>query len=349
MKRLPTLSQVLSAIVLATIVAASAIATAAQNPPLSLADLLIGLRSKKVTLEERNQILTRAVTDRGVTFVNTPEIEKELVSTGADTGLITAVRARSVKPAPAATPSVVKPVATPTPADFYSKRADASLAKGEVDSALADYDKALEIKADDPSLYVSRGKAHFTKKSFDQSVKDYDKAIELAPKTAVAFLSRGASYEKLGDVQKALKDYKAAVDVDGANATAKAEVKRIEDQLAKEEADRVAKEQAEKAEAARRAAPPEFLNLGNINPNDAVRLVTPSYSPMARQSRIVGKVSVEIDIDEEGNVTKAESVSGHTMLKQSAEDAAKRSKFKPASFNGKPIKSKGIITYNFSL
>ena len=79
MKRLPTFSQVLSAIVLAIIVAASAIVAAAQNPPLSLADLLIGLRSKKVTIEERNQILTRAITERGVTFVNTPEIEKELV------------------------------------------------------------------------------------------------------------------------------------------------------------------------------------------------------------------------------------------------------------------------------
>jgi hypothetical protein len=37
------------------------------------------------------------------------------------------------------------------------------------------------------------------------------------------------------------------------------------------------------------------------------------------------------------------------MLRQSAEDAAKRSKFKPALFNGNPIKSKGSITYNFSL
>ncbi|MEQ1764623.1 MAG: TonB family protein, partial [Pyrinomonadaceae bacterium] len=264
-----------------------------------------------------------------------------------DAGMITAVRARSVKPTPA--PTTVAPVATPTPADFYSKRADASLAKGEVDSALADYGKALEIKADDPTLYVSRGKALFTKKSFDQSVKDYDRAIELAPKTAVAFLNRGASHEKLGDVKKALSDYKSAADLDASNATAKAEVKRIEDQLAKEEADRKAKDEADKAEAVRLAAPPEFLNLGGLGANEAVRLVTPSYSPMARQSRVTGKVPVEVDLDEEGNVTKANATGGPAMLRQSAEDAAKRSKFKPALFNGKPIKAKGVITYNFSL
>jgi len=168
MKRQPIASKVLSAAFLVMLVAAFAAVTTAQNPPLSLADLLIGLRSKKATLEERNQILTRAVTDRGVTFVNTPEIEKELVATGADAGMILAVRARSVKPTPPPAPVVVKPVATPTPAAFYSQRADASLAKGEVDAALTDYNKALEIKADDPALYVSRGKALFTKKSFDQ-------------------------------------------------------------------------------------------------------------------------------------------------------------------------------------
>jgi len=160
---------------------------------------------------------------------------------------VAATQGATAPPAPPPAPAVVKPVATPTRAAFYSQRADASLAKGEVDAALTDYNKALEIKADDPALYVSRGKALFTKKSFDQSVKDYDKAIELAPKTAVAFLNRGASHEKLGDVQKALADYKSAADLDAALETAKAEVKRIETQLAKEEADRKAKEEADKA------------------------------------------------------------------------------------------------------
>jgi hypothetical protein len=37
------------------------------------------------------------------------------------------------------------------------------------------------------------------------------------------------------------------------------------------------------------------------------------------------------------------------MLRNSAEEAAKKSKFKPATFNNRPIKSKGQIIYNFSL
>lgn len=346
MRSLPILKKTVSAAVLAILLTAFAFVAAAQNPPLSLADLLIGLRSKKVTLEERNQILARAVTERGVTFVNSGEIEKELTATGADAALLAAVRAKSLKPAPVATPTPA-PKPTPTPAEFYSKRADASLAKGEVDSALTDYNEALKIKADDPNLYVSRGKAHFSKKSFDQSVKDYDKAIALNPKTTVAFLNRGASYEQLGDVQKALNDYKAAADLEPSSETAKAEVKRIEDQLAKAA---VEKEAAEREAAAKAAAiVPEFLNLGSLSASNAERMVTPTYPSMARQSRIMGKVSVDVELDTEGNVTDAKATSGHAMLRQAAEDAAKRSRFKPAQFNGKPIKAKGVITYSFSL
>ena len=345
MRSLPLPKKSLIASVLALLLSAFALdANAQQAEPLSLADLLIGLRSKKVSIEERNQILANAVKERGITFVNGPEIEKELDATGADQVLIAAIRSKSQPPKPVATPTpkpAATPVPTPTPVDFYQKRADASLDKGEADAALADYNKALEMKSDDANLYVGRGRAHFSKKSYDLSVKDYDKASELSPKTAIAFLNRGESYEKLGDVQKALADYRKASELDTSNGTAKAEVKRIEDQLAKET--------AEKAAAAKAAEVPEFLNLGSLSTANAIRMVTPTYPAMARQSRVVGKVSVDVDLDAEGNVVEAKATSGHAMLKQAAEDAAKRSKFQPALFNGKPIKAKGVLVYNFCL
>lgn len=337
----------LSAAILLALISTFALTAIAQNPPLSLADLLIGLRSKKATIEERNQILAKAVQERGVTFVNSAEIEKELAATGADAALIAAVRLKGQPAKPAATPKpvVVAPTPTPTPIDFtfYQKRADANLGKGDLDSALADYNMALAMKADEPELFVGRGRTHFTRESYDLSVKDYDRAIELSPKTAVAFLNRGASHEKLGDVTKALADYKKATELDATNETAKSEVKRIEDALAKEAAAKAASAKPVEMVA------PEFLNLGSLSPSNAVRLVTPTYSTMARQSRIVGKVTVDVEIDVEGNVVEAKASAGHAMLRQSAEDAAKRSKFKPVVFNEKPIKAKGVITYNFSL
>ncbi|MFN3418737.1 MAG: TonB family protein [Pyrinomonadaceae bacterium] len=328
-------------------IAISAIGIRAQAPPLSLADILIALRSKKVTLAERNQILTGAVKERGITFEFTPEIEKELAATGADADLIAAIRMKSLPP-PKPTPEP-KPAATPQPTPpppdytFYQKRAEANLSKGDLEAALADYNKAVEMKADNPDLYVSRGRAYFNMKSYELSVKDFDKAIELNPKTAIAFIDRGRSYEKLGDRQKALADYKKALELDAANDVAKAEVSRIEAEIAKE--------------AAKNAPPPkpvevvrpEFINLGSLSASNAVKLVSPVYNTIARQARVEGVVTVEVEINTDGDVVSANAVSGPTMLRQAAEDAARRSKFKPAMFNGEPIKAKGVISYSFKL
>jgi len=322
----------------------------AQAPQLSLADLLIGLRSKKVSLPEKNAILTEAVRQRGVTFAMTPEIEKELETTGATQELIDAIRQKIAAAKAAAATAVVKPVATPVPTpspsptpappdfSFYQTRADQSAGRGEFSAALNDYNKSLELKADNPVAYMSRGKAHYNLKSYELSVKDFDKAVELNPKDSVAYFNRGVSYEKLGERKKAMADYQKAVDLDAENTVAKTELKRLKDV-----------EVAEAAAEAARNAPPEFVNMGNLTSANAVKMVTPVYSVVAQRSQVEGRVTVEVEVDSNGDVTSAKAMTGHQMLRTAAEDAAKRSKFKPATFNNKPIKGKGTIIYNFSL
>ena len=320
-------------------------AATAQTPQLSLADLLIGLRSKKVSLPDRNAILTEAVRQRGVTFAMTPEIEKELETTGASPVLIDAIRqkiAAAKPPAPAVKP-VATPIPTPTPPDFsfYQTRADQNAGKGEFSLALADYNKSLEMKADNAVAYLGRGKTHFSLKSYDLSVKDFDRALELNPRDSIAFMNRGVAFEKLGETRKALSDYQKAVDVDPTNDAAKANLNRVQDLIAATEA----------AEAAKNAPPPppEFMTLGVLSAANAVKMVTPVYSVIAQRSQVEGKVVVDLELDEAGNVVSAKASSGHQMLRASAEDAAKKSKFKPAMYNNRPIKAKAQIIYNFSL
>lgn len=326
----------------------------AQVPQLSLADLLVGLRSKKVSLPERNAILTEAISQRGVTFSLNPEIEKELETTGASRALIDAIRQKTsapktaasvVKPVPtpASTPAST-PVSTPTPAPpdfgFYQTRADQSAGRGEFGVALGDYNKSLEMKPDNALGYLGRGKAHFNLGSYDLSVKDFDKAVELNPKDSMAFLNRGISFEKLGDSKKAILDYQKSVDLDPTNEVAKRNLKRLEDAAAA----------AAAAEAAKNVTPPPaFLNLGIISAADATKMATPVYPIIALKSRFEGKVTVELELAENGDVLSAKAVSGHHMFRSSAEEAAKRSKFKPATFNNQPIKAKAQIIYNFSL
>ena len=335
---------ILRLIVLSAIMLAFTITGLMQTPQLSLADLLIGLRSQKVSLQERNRILAEAVMDRGITFTLTPEISRELATTGASPELLEAIRSKNPKPAPTPTPT---PIPTPTPPDFgfYQKRADESAGKGNFTAALTDYDKAAEMRADVPTLFIARGNTHFNLKSYDKAVADYDRALELSPKSANAFLNRGISFETMGDKEKALKDYKKALELEPENAIAKSHATRVEEEFAKAEQARLAADEAKRLAE----TPPEFLNVGVLTSDNALRMVKPVYSPIAQRSGIGGRGEVEVEIDEEGEVTSAKATSGHQTLRSSAEYAASRSKFKPAMFNDKPIKSKGILVYNFSL
>lgn len=331
----------------------------AQQPQLTLADLLIGLRSKKVSLVDRNTILAEAVKQRGITFALSAEIEKELVATGAAANLLDAIREKNpvpVVPSPTPTPTptptpvpVATPVPAPTPPDFsfYQTRADINLGKGEYTLALADYDRAVELKADDAIAFLNRGKTHYNLKAFDKAGSDYDKAIELDPKDSKAYYNRGVLFERMGSIEKAVADYQKAVDLDAGNEPAKAGLKKLQDFQA--------------AKAAAQPPPPiivpvvepvkapERMNLGSLSAANATKMVTPIYASIAQRTNIEGRVTVDVEIDEQGNVVSAKAISGHQLLRGSAEDAAKRSKFKPAMFGSQAVKAIGSITYNFSL
>ena len=92
---------------------------------------------------------------------------------------------------------------------------------------------------------------------------------------------------------------------------------------------------------------PTVFKYGRIDASMAVKMVMPVYPTAARNIGAEGQVVVEVEIDETGNVTSAKAASGHSLLRNSAEDAARRSKFKPAMIGGKPAKATGQIIYNF--
>ncbi len=91
---------------------------------------------------------------------------------------------------------------------------------------------------------------------------------------------------------------------------------------------------------------PRKISSGVIN-GSAVNLATPAYPAAASSVRANGSVNVQVTIDENGNVIAAQAVSGHPLLRQSAEDAARKSKFKPTLLSGKPVQKTGVIVYNF--
>jgi protein TonB len=93
---------------------------------------------------------------------------------------------------------------------------------------------------------------------------------------------------------------------------------------------------------------PAVVTGGVVN-GKAVNLVKPLFSPAAKAVKASGAVNVQVLIDERGNVVSASAVSGHQLLRQSAEQAARASKFTPTLLTGQPVKVTGVIVYNFAL
>jgi protein TonB len=91
---------------------------------------------------------------------------------------------------------------------------------------------------------------------------------------------------------------------------------------------------------------PKQISGGVLN-GKARSLPKPSYPPAARAVRASGAVTVQVLIDENGNVVSASAVSGHPLLRAAAAGAARNAKFSPTMLSGQPVKVSGVITYSF--
>jgi len=78
-----------------------------------------------------------------------------------------------------------------------------------------------------------------------------------------------------------------------------------------------------------------------------ISLPRPAYPDEAREAKVTGAVRVLATVDEQGNVVDAEAISGSPMLQAAAVAAAKQAKFEPLMTNGRPVKTKSVIAYNF--
>lgn len=86
---------------------------------------------------------------------------------------------------------------------------------------------------------------------------------------------------------------------------------------------------------------------GGILNGKARRLPAPEYPPQAKEARAAGKVEVRVVVDESGKVIWASAAGGHASLLEASEEAAYRAEFEPITLQGKPVRVKGVLLYNF--
>jgi len=87
---------------------------------------------------------------------------------------------------------------------------------------------------------------------------------------------------------------------------------------------------------------------GGVLNGKAISLPLPSYPAVARAANASGSVTVQITIDEDGNVVSANAVNGHPLLRAAAVTAAREAKFSATKLNGQAVKVTGVLQYTFS-
>jgi len=87
---------------------------------------------------------------------------------------------------------------------------------------------------------------------------------------------------------------------------------------------------------------------GGLLNGKATSLPPPAFPAIAKSARASGSVTVQIIVDETGNVISAHAVSGHPLLQSAAVDAARQATFPPTRLNGEPVKVTGVLVYNFN-
>jgi TonB family protein len=79
----------------------------------------------------------------------------------------------------------------------------------------------------------------------------------------------------------------------------------------------------------------------------AITRVQPAYPAIAVAARASGPVHVRVAISEEGKVISAVAIDGHPLLRSAAVAAARQWVFEPAKLSGLPVKTQGVLTFNF--
>lgn len=102
---------------------------------------------------------------------------------------------------------------------FYSYllRGVASTYLDDNKSALADFNKAIELQPDYADTYKMRGSTRFLFADYQGAISDFTKAIELQPKIAENYAQRGRFYAISGDYPTGIKDFTKAIELQSDN------------------------------------------------------------------------------------------------------------------------------------
>lgn len=158
--------------------------------------------------------------------------------------------------------------------------------------------------------YSKQGDLHFDKGQYAEAVKAFEEAIRFDTNNQDLYFALSDAYLKLNDETKSLEANRRGLQVAQSTKT--------------------------------------LIDAGVMN-SKALSLPPPQIPPIARAARVSGTVTVQITVNEDGDVFAASAVDGHPLLRSAAVKAAMEAKFSPMKVAGVPVKVSGVIEYVFKL
>jgi tetratricopeptide (TPR) repeat protein len=99
----------------------------------------------------------------------------------------------------------------PRDAESHVNRASAKRRKGDLEGALADCTQALELNPKLIEAYFVRAEVKSDKGDLDGTIGDYDEALKLQPDISEVYVNRGAAKAEKRDLDGAIADYTKAI------------------------------------------------------------------------------------------------------------------------------------------
>jgi tetratricopeptide (TPR) repeat protein len=96
----------------------------------------------------------------------------------------------------------------------WNNRAAARVRLGDLNGAIADYNRALELAPKDPEIYYNRGNALVAAGLYQDAIADFTRALTLDANFSKAAFNRGTAYAMLGQREAAKQDWAQAISLE---------------------------------------------------------------------------------------------------------------------------------------
>lgn len=106
----------------------------------------------------------------------------------------------------------------PKDPSIYYRRGILKMIRENIDDAITDFTKSIELNPQYPLVYENRGYAYFKLGQYDKALTDLNKALEIYPTLQKAYVSRGEVNAKLKKFTEAMEDFNKAISINSTDS-----------------------------------------------------------------------------------------------------------------------------------